>query len=76
MTMFQSSGDHPDTETLLRRVTEIIAPSGQVTAGVIESSPIFALQRNELEATGGYPTRLAKFRSAGFDPVSVLSGTP
>jgi pilus assembly protein CpaF len=58
-----------------RRVTEIIAPSGQVTAGVIESSPIFALQRGALEPTGGYPTRLAKFRTAGFDPVSVLSGT-
>jgi pilus assembly protein CpaF len=59
-----------------RRVVEIIAPSGQVTAGVIESSPIFGLHRNSLQATGGYPTKTAKFRSAGFDPSSILSESP
>lgn len=57
----------------VRRVVEILAPSGQVNAGVIEASPIFALREGMLEATGGYPARLAKFASAGFDPATVLA---
>lgn len=58
-----------------RRVVEIVAPSGQVTSGVIEASPIFALGANGLEPTGGYPSRSVKFQSAGFDPASVLAGS-
>ena len=58
-----------------RRVVEIIAPSGQVTAGVIEASPIFVMSHGSLEATGGYPSRLAKFESAGLDPALVLGGS-
>ncbi|TAL43941.1 MAG: CpaF family protein [Salinibacterium sp.] len=57
-----------------RRVVEIVAPSGQVTAGVIEASPIFALREGSLEATGGYPSRTIKFTNAGLDPASVLAG--
>jgi pilus assembly protein CpaF len=57
-----------------RRVVEIVAPSGQVTAGVIEASPIFALQGGSLEPTGGYPSRTIKFTNAGLDPASVLGG--
>jgi pilus assembly protein CpaF len=56
-----------------RRITEIIAPSGGVSGTVIEASTIFELQGGLLEATGSYPTRLAKFRAAGLDPVTVLS---
>lgn len=56
-----------------RRVVEIIAPSGQVTSGVIEASTIFSLRRDSLEPTGSYPTKLAKFRSAGFDPAIVIN---
>jgi pilus assembly protein CpaF len=56
-----------------RRVVEIIAPSGQATGSVIEASAIFALQRGALEPTGGYPSKTAKFRSAGFDPAVVLA---
>lgn len=61
-----------------RRVVEILAPSGQVTGtagngGVIEASSIFALEGRDLVATGGYPMKLAKFRSAGLDPSIVLS---
>lgn len=56
-----------------RRLTEILAPSGQITGSVIEASTIFALSGGVLEATGSYPTRTAKFRAAGFDPVTVLS---
>jgi pilus assembly protein CpaF len=56
-----------------RRVVEILAPSGQVTAGVIEASTIFALRAGELVATGAYPLRSAKFVAAGLDPASVLA---
>ncbi|MFZ2963683.1 MAG: ATPase, T2SS/T4P/T4SS family [Rhodoglobus sp.] len=56
-----------------RRVVEIVAPSGNVTAGVIEASPIFALSAGELAATGGYPSRTAKFTAAGLDPATVLA---
>ncbi|MGA0566463.1 CpaF family protein [Rathayibacter sp. KR2-224] len=56
-----------------RRVTEIIAPSGAVTTGIIEASPIFALRAGELTATGGYPAKRAKFEAAGLDPAVVLA---
>jgi pilus assembly protein CpaF len=56
-----------------RRVVEIIAPSGQVSGSVLETSSIFALERGMLEPTGGYPSKTAKFARAGFDPASVLS---
>ena len=58
-----------------RRVVEIVAPSGQVTSGVIEASAIFAIGAGGLEPTGGYPSRSVKFTSAGFDPASVLAGS-
>ncbi len=58
-----------------RRVVEIVAPSGQVTSGVIEASPIFAVGSNGLEPTGGYPSRSVKFAAAGFDPATVLAGS-
>jgi pilus assembly protein CpaF len=55
-----------------RRVVEIVTPSGQVSGQVIETSTIFALDAGALAPTGGYPTKLAKFRIAGFDPAAVL----
>ena len=58
----------------MRRVVEIVAPSGVVTAGVIEASPIFASHEGALVATGSYPSRVTKFRMAGLDPVQVLGG--
>lgn len=56
-----------------RRITEILAPSGQITGSVIEASTIFTLENGVLAATGSYPARTTKFRAAGFDPVSVLA---
>lgn len=56
-----------------RRVVEILAPSGVVAGGVIEASPIFALRDGLLQHTGGYPTRLSKFRAAGLEPATVLA---
>jgi pilus assembly protein CpaF len=55
-----------------RRVTEIIAPSGQLTGSTIEASPLFLMKNGVLEHTGGFPTKLAKFRAAGLDPAEVL----
>jgi pilus assembly protein CpaF len=57
-----------------RRVAEIIAPSGQVSGSVIETSSIFAVGRRGLDVTGGYPGKMAKFYAAGFDPAVVLAG--
>jgi pilus assembly protein CpaF len=58
-----------------RRVVEIVAPSGQVTSGVIEISTVFALRDGALEPTGGYPSRTVKFTNAGLDLASVLAGS-
>jgi pilus assembly protein CpaF len=55
-----------------RRVVEILAPTGRAEAGVIEASTIFARRSGELVATGGYPSRTAKYASAGLDPATVL----
>lgn len=55
-----------------RRVTEIIAPSGQLSGSTIEASPLFLMKDGVLEHTGGFPTKLAKFRAAGLDPAEVL----
>ena len=55
-----------------RRVTEIIAPSGQLSGATIEASPLFQMTNGVLEHTGGFPTKLAKFRAAGLDPADVL----
>lgn len=56
-----------------RRAVEIVAPTGNVTGGVIEASPVFATGPRGLEPTGGYPVRVAKFAAAGLDPASVLA---
>jgi len=60
-----------------RRVVEILAPSGRGAGSTIEASSIFALDggprgTDGLVATGGYPVKTEKFRTAGFDPASVL----
>jgi pilus assembly protein CpaF len=58
-----------------RTIAEIIAPSGHVTGGIIEASPIFERRSGLLVHTGGYPTKLAKFQAAGLDPAVVLRGS-
>jgi len=55
-----------------RRVTEIIAPSGQLSGAMIEASPLFLSTHGHLEPTGGHPTKLAKFRASGLDPATIL----
>ena len=57
-----------------RRITEILAPSGLVTGGIlVEASLIFGLQCGILTATGSYPMRTAKFDGSGFDLTSILA---
>ncbi|MHA6668922.1 CpaF family protein [Homoserinimonas sp. A447] len=56
-----------------RRITEVVAPSGQVSGSVIETSTIFTLQDGVLEPTGSYPVRTSKFRASGLDPITVLA---
>ena len=55
-----------------RRVSEILAPSGQLSGTVLEASSIFRLTGGELVATGSYPTKTSKFLKAGLDPAHVL----
>jgi pilus assembly protein CpaF len=55
-----------------RYVREVLALSGAVNAGVIEASALFERVGGELRATGGHPTKLEKYRAAGFDPAIVL----
>ena len=59
-----------------RRVVEIIAPSGQSNGSVLEASSIFTLSGTQLEPTGGYPSKTAKFRRFGLDPATVLAERP
>ena len=56
-----------------RRVVEILAPSGQVAGSLIETSTVFALDGDTLVATGGHPTKTAKFHAAGFEPSTILT---
>ncbi|KQP01511.1 CpaF family protein [Leifsonia sp. Leaf264] len=56
-----------------RRVTEIVALSGAVSGSVVEASPLFQVRDGLLQATGGHPLKLAKFRAAGLDPSIVLA---
>lgn len=60
-----------------RRVVEILAPTGSLSApaaegGVIEASRLFATVDGVLRPTGGLPARVEKFRSAGVDPADLL----
>jgi pilus assembly protein CpaF len=56
-----------------RRVVEILTPTGQIMGSRIEASAIFTLEHGTLEPTGGYPSKMEKFRASGFDPSTVLA---
>jgi pilus assembly protein CpaF len=58
----------------LRRISEIVAPTGRVAGSTVEATTIFALQHDELVATGGYP-KPEKFSAAGFDLAAVLGSS-
>jgi pilus assembly protein CpaF len=56
-----------------RTVVEVLAPSGQTNGSTIEASSLFAVRRGVLEATGGHPSKTAKFIAAGLNPADVLA---
>ncbi|MBW4041895.1 MAG: CpaF family protein [Acidobacteria bacterium] len=63
-----------------RRVTEVLAPTGALSApavegGVIEAVRLFALDGDVLRATGGLPPKEEKFLAAGLDPARLVQGT-
>jgi pilus assembly protein CpaF len=60
-----------------RRVVEILAPTGVLTApaaegGVIEANRLFAIADGSLQPTGALPARSGKLIAAGFDPAVLL----
>jgi pilus assembly protein CpaF len=56
-----------------RRVVEIVAPTGRVSADGIEVATVFRRDRGELVAAGLALERTIKFDRAGFDPAGLLS---
>ncbi|MBN9149941.1 MAG: CpaF family protein [Cryobacterium sp.] len=57
-----------------RYISQIVAPTGEVTAGTIDADAIFELREGSLNPTGSSPARLAKFHAAGVDVAEVLRG--
>ncbi|MDH6533320.1 pilus assembly protein CpaF [Aurantimicrobium minutum] len=55
-----------------RRVREIIAPTGRVVDGQIESTVLFEVVNDALSPTGELPPRLDKFVLTNLDPRIVL----
>lgn len=57
-----------------RYISQIVAPTGEETAGTIDADAIFELREGSLNPTGSSPARLAKFHAAGVDVAEVLRG--
>jgi pilus assembly protein CpaF len=57
-----------------RRVREIVAVSGRVEDGVIETTDIFATRAGVLERASGFPPHGDRFEAHGIDLRRVLSG--
>jgi pilus assembly protein CpaF len=55
-----------------RRIVEIVAPTGRVVGGAVESVALFTRAGDALVATGELPPRMAAFERAGLDPVAIL----
>jgi len=55
-----------------RRVVEVVAPTGRVVDGTVESVTLFALDGDRLVATGVLPPRMAGFERAGVAPAAIL----
>jgi pilus assembly protein CpaF len=57
-----------------RRVREIVAVTGEVGVNGVETVPLFAVEGDELRATGELPPRATKFARGGVDPAVILQG--
>jgi pilus assembly protein CpaF len=62
-----------DHRSGVRRVAEILTPSGVVQSGVIEASALFTLTDGVLQPTGNHPSRREKFHRAGIDPTALIA---
>lgn len=56
-----------------RRVREIVAVTGRVEDGVVETAELFALHDDRLERSGGYPSHPERFALAGYDLAALLT---
>lgn len=56
-----------------RRVVEIVAPTGTVVGGRIEATTVFEVRDGALQATGGTPTRIAKFERGSISQSSPFA---
>jgi len=59
-----------------RRVSEIVAVSGRVEHGVIETETLFVRRDADLLRTTGMPTRVDAFERAGIDVFGLLGARP
>jgi len=59
-----------------RRVSEIVAVSGRVEHGVIETETLFVRRDADLLRTNGMPTRVDAFERAGIDVFGLLGARP
>jgi len=57
-----------------RRVREIVAVSGRVEDGIIETTDIFTVRDGELVRASGFPPHVERFEAHGIDLRRVLSG--
>ncbi|MCO5293619.1 MAG: Flp pilus assembly complex ATPase component TadA [Homoserinimonas sp.] len=55
-----------------RRITEILAPTGEVVGGVVQAEAIFEMEAGLLVPTGIVPARVEKFELAGLDPRPLI----
>ena len=55
-----------------RRVTEILALTGESNRAEVEATSIFGVDGGVLRATGLYPAKRSKFTSGNFDVISLL----
>lgn len=57
----------------VRRVREIVAPTGRVVDGVVEVTTIFTRLGDDLVPTGDIPVRIEKFERQKLDPQIVVA---
>jgi pilus assembly protein CpaF len=59
-----------------RRIVEVVAPTGRVVDGGVESVVLFTRVGERLVATGELPPRMGAFERVGVDPGAILREAP